>query len=64
MGTIIVALIAGMTGRVEYDEKGDRQPYYWLWGLGANNDTFELMADIRVNSVGEHVSQLIFEMEA
>ncbi|KAI0237466.1 hypothetical protein LSAT2_012004 [Lamellibrachia satsuma] len=38
----------GVTGRVVYDSNADRQPNYWLWGIGAGSDEFELMADIRV----------------
>ena len=49
-------LLAGLTGNVEYDSNGDRQPDYWLWNIGTHSDRYTLVAEIRVNETPELVS--------
>ena len=51
-------------GPVHYNDNGDRQPEYWLWGITEHGDSFEIMAEINVTETTVLVStmQLSFEL--
>ena len=52
----VLTYIAGVSGRVSFDTNADRLTDYALWGMAAQGDSFEFMADIRVDEIEERVS--------
>ena len=52
----MLTYIAGVSGRVSFDMNADRLTDYALWGMTAQGDSFEFMADIRVDEIEERVS--------
>ena len=48
LGCAAQYFILGMTGHVAYDTNGERQPHYWMWDLSEQDETFEMMTEIKV----------------
>lgn len=46
----------GITGNVQLDSNGDREPDYWVWDLKPSGDKFEVVIDARMTSQTIEVS--------
>lgn len=38
----------GITGNVQLDNNGDRNPDYWVWDLAPGEDTFKVALEVRM----------------
>ncbi|CAC5377896.1 ANPRA [Mytilus coruscus] len=51
----------GVTGNVQLDDNGDREPDYWIWGLKSDSAKYEVVMEAKMTS---EIQQKIFQVQS